>query len=73
MDYGPGMKAEQIEHALIDFEQINREMQEQQGLGLGLPLARKIVSSHGGMMDVQSMVGKGTQVTIRLPIEMPDA
>jgi len=73
VDYGPGMKAEQIEHALMDFEQINREMQEQQGLGLGLPLARKIVSSHGGMMDVQSMVGKGTQVTIRLPIEMPDA
>ncbi|MGC2108482.1 MAG: ATP-binding protein [Candidatus Korobacteraceae bacterium] len=38
------------------------------GTGLGLSLARRIVESHGGSIDVRSEVGKGTQFTIRLPI-----
>jgi signal transduction histidine kinase len=35
---------------------------------LGLSLARRIVESHGGYIDVTSEVGKGTQFIIRLPI-----
>jgi len=38
------------------------------GTGLGLSLARRIVESHGGYIDVTSEVGRGTQFTIRLPI-----
>jgi signal transduction histidine kinase len=38
------------------------------GTGLGLSLARRIVESHGGYIDVTSEVGKGTQFIIRLPI-----
>ena len=38
------------------------------GTGLGLSLARRIVESHGGQIDVASQVGKGTQFTIQLPI-----
>jgi signal transduction histidine kinase len=38
------------------------------GTGLGLSLARRIVESHGGHIDVTSQVGKGTQFTVRLPI-----
>jgi signal transduction histidine kinase len=38
------------------------------GTGLGLSLARRIVESHGGYIDVTSEVGKGTQFMIRLPI-----
>ncbi len=37
------------------------------GSGLGLPTTRKIVEAHGGAIDVQSEVGKGTKFTIRLP------
>jgi signal transduction histidine kinase len=37
------------------------------GTGLGLPTARKIIEAHGGRIQVQSEVGRGTQFTIRLP------
>src|SRR5262249_55217868 len=37
------------------------------GHGLGLPTTRKIVEAHGGSIDVQSELGRGTKFTIRLP------
>ena len=36
-------------------------------LGLGLPLAKQFVEAHGGTIELQSQVGEGTSVTIRLP------
>ena len=38
------------------------------GSGLGLPTTRKIIAAHGGTIDVQSELGKGTKFTLRLPI-----
>lgn len=38
------------------------------GSGLGLPTARKIIEAHGGQIQVQSEVGRGTQFTIKLPV-----
>jgi PAS domain S-box-containing protein len=37
------------------------------GVGLGLPTVRRIVEQHGGTIDVDSIVGAGTTVSIRLP------
>jgi signal transduction histidine kinase len=37
------------------------------GSGLGLPTARKIIEAHGGRINVQSEVGRGTQFTIEFP------
>jgi two-component system, NtrC family, sensor histidine kinase HydH len=37
------------------------------GSGLGLPTTKKIVAAHGGTIDAQSEVGRGTKFTIRLP------
>jgi PAS domain S-box-containing protein len=37
------------------------------GVGLGLPTVRQIVEQHGGTIDIDSAVGVGTAVSIRLP------
>jgi signal transduction histidine kinase len=38
------------------------------GSGLGLPIAKRIVESHGGRIEVRSVVGSGTEVDVTLPI-----
>lgn len=39
------------------------------GVGLGVALARRIINEHGGMLEAQSTVGRGTTLTILLPSE----
>ena len=69
VDHGPGMPPEQVEQTLEElFHQIDRETQEQQGLGLGLPLARRVIEIHGGTLELNSVVDQGTQVVVRLPL-----
>ncbi|MGC2415402.1 MAG: ATP-binding protein [Stellaceae bacterium] len=41
------------------------------GTGLGLPTVKQIVSQHGGRIAVDSVVGRGTCVTVRLPLSAP--
>ena len=42
------------------------------GTGLGLSISYQIIEKHGGKIDVESELGKGTTFTITLPIEMPE-
>ncbi|MGQ9850746.1 MAG: hybrid sensor histidine kinase/response regulator [Aggregatilineaceae bacterium] len=67
-DRGPGIPSQQLAYALREFYQIDRDRQEQQGMGMGLPLARRLIEVHGGTLDIQSVVGRGTQVTVELPL-----
>ena len=67
-DHGPGLSPAMIEHAFQDFEQVDRGQQEQQGLGMGLPLARKVIEAHGGKLEISSTEGEGTKIFIRLPL-----
>jgi signal transduction histidine kinase len=68
VDNGRGIPADEVATALSEFSQVNREQNEQQGMGLGLPLARRIVEAHGGVLEIQSVVDKGTQVLVGLPL-----
>ena len=43
------------------------------GVGLGLPLTRKIIEEHGGKITVRSEAGEGTMFTISLPRRRMDA
>ncbi|MEZ4668082.1 MAG: response regulator [Anaerolineae bacterium] len=67
-DHGAGMTPEQIESAMRTFEQIDRDRLEQQGLGLGLPLAHRIVEAHNGLFEITSQIGAGTQIKVSFPL-----
>ena len=43
-----------------------------EGTGLGLSICHRIVSEHGGTIDVESKEGKGTTFTIRMPVKVKD-
>jgi signal transduction histidine kinase len=68
IDNGAGIPPDKLTIALEDFQQLDRESREQQGMGMGLPLAKRIIEIHNGKLEIQSVVGKGTQVVVALPI-----
>ena len=69
-DTGIGIEASDIPKALGRFEQVDSDLNRKyEGTGLGLPLAKALVEQHGGGLDLQSRVGVGTTVTVRLPAE----
>jgi len=41
------------------------------GIGLGLAVSKSIIDRHGGQIEARSAAGKGTTITIRLPLEVP--
>jgi signal transduction histidine kinase len=63
-DTGCGMTEEQAKHMFEPFFTT-----KSQGLGLGLFFAATIIEQHSGSVDVKSQAGKGTEITIRLPLE----
>ncbi len=68
LDHGCGMSAAEIEQALRPFRQnesLTRRPEE--GIGLGLPLANRMVALHGGSLAIDSMPGVGTTVRVTLP------
>jgi len=68
VDYGVGIPTQHLEDALRPFVQINRERQEQQGMGLGLPLTKLVVEVHGGSFYLESIPGQGTKASFNLPL-----
>jgi two-component system sensor histidine kinase/response regulator len=66
-DAGRGFSTEQMRRigAYVQFE---RKMQDVEGLGLGLTIARKLVELHGGALAIESGQGTGSTVTVKLPL-----
>jgi signal transduction histidine kinase len=69
-DTGIGMSAEQIPIALTPFGQIETGLtRKHDGVGLGLPLTKRLVELHGGTIEIDSEPGRGTVVSAHLPEE----
>lgn len=66
-DRGQGMSNDQISK-LGPFIQLNREEQEQQGLGLGLSVVDSLCRLYGGSISITGQPGDGTRVILQLPI-----
>jgi len=63
-DSGRGIEPAALEHIFVPFYTTKEE-----GTGLGLAICRQIVEQHGGTIEVQSEVGRGTTIVVRLPEE----
>jgi signal transduction histidine kinase len=66
-DYGIGIAAEDQRRIFQRFERAV-PMSHYSGFGLGLWIAREIVAAHGGSIDVDSEVGRGSTFIVRLPL-----
>lgn len=69
-DNGVGMTEDEQEAALIPFKQIrDARVRQVEGTGIGLPLTNQLVELHRGTLTIESEKGKGTTVTVTLPVE----
>ena len=67
-DNGVGMSPADLARIFTPFAQIDSVMtRSAQGTGLGMSVTRSLVELHGGRIEVDSEVGRGTVVTISLP------
>jgi PAS domain S-box-containing protein len=68
-DTGIGVAPGDQERIFGEFQQVDgSETRQFQGTGLGLALTRKLVEMHGGSIQIQSDLGKGSTFTITLPL-----
>jgi two-component system sensor histidine kinase/response regulator len=66
-DQGTGIADEDQASIWEVMIQSDRDQQEQQGAGMGLPIAKGIIEAHRGEIELKSEFNRGTQVTVRLP------
>jgi cell cycle sensor histidine kinase DivJ len=67
-DTGLGIASEDLARLGRPFEQAGEAQQRTQGTGLGLSLVRAFAELHGGVMSIESTLGEGTAVTVRMPV-----
>lgn len=70
IDQGSGMDAEDLSRVMESFVQAEGPFaRNHEGIGLGLPLARKMVELHGGQLELKSIKGRGTTASLIFPAE----
>jgi two-component system, sensor histidine kinase and response regulator len=69
-DQGRGFSGEQISR-IGAYIQFDRKMQDEQGLGLGLIIAKRLAELHGGTFSIESQKGLGATLTLKLPKTKP--
>lgn len=66
VDEGCGISAEDLPHVKEKFYKANVSVR---GSGIGLAVTNEIVTLHGGRLDIDSVEGRGTMVTVYLPLD----
>ena len=70
VDTGIGISETDLQRVMEPFVQVDSTLsRSHEGTGLGLPLSRALMETHGGKMTITSTLGVGTVVTISLPPE----
>jgi cell cycle sensor histidine kinase DivJ len=69
-DTGVGISRDDLDRLGKPYEQAGDPGRRQMGTGLGLSLVRSFAELHGGEMLIESTLGEGTSVTVRLPVLM---
>jgi signal transduction histidine kinase len=64
LDTGCGINPENLNRLFTPFFSTKEE-----GVGLGLALAYQIISSHKGRINIESKLGQGTEIVVRLPFQ----
>jgi signal transduction histidine kinase len=68
-DTGTGIAEEDLPHVFDRFYRADRSRSRATGgAGLGLAIVKQLVEAHGGRIEVESAIGKGTQFTFTLPV-----
>ncbi len=71
-DFGIGIASDDLDKIFTPFFRADRSRSRATGgVGLGLALTRRVVEAHGGHIEVVSVLGEGTAVTIVLPTPAP--
>jgi len=71
-DRGPGMTREQINN-IGHFVQFGRKTREQQGVGLGLSISKRLIELIGGMMTFDHRTESGLSVRIHIPTDVRES
>jgi signal transduction histidine kinase len=68
IDTGIGIAADDIPVILMPFGQADSSLaRKYEGTGLGLPLTKSLIEMHGGALELESVLGTGTTVTVNFP------
>ncbi len=67
-DQGIGMTSEQVAKIFDKFYRVDASDSAPDGTGLGMTIVKYLVESHGGTINIESELKKGTKVTITLPL-----
>jgi PAS domain S-box-containing protein len=72
-DTGIGIARDDLPRLFREFEQLAQPNGNRpEGTGLGLALSRRLVELHGGRVEVESELGRGSTFSVHLPLKSPD-